>query len=297
MLRPVSQNGKGDVCPDHGIRCHPSGTYSYADLRRNLIIDADLVASRIVGHPFKYESHRLNQENSEDALTWNVFRSLQQAGALHHVAELITGQSVVEEPRLFLWGLCLTDDTFVPWDLLLAARRRFESNLPVKRPLTEPDIGLFLPGRYLILVEAKFTSPNPTYTDGPRKNSSSLTKTELIDIYQAPELRILDIDRARAAEKVHYQLWRNMVFAEWMALAGGRDTVAYHANLTRAGFETQSCHQFRRVIRVQHQHRFAHLNWESLTGVLPQNPSSLRRIHSYLDSKTANLHRAFFVYC
>ena len=34
----------------------------------------------LVGHPFKYESHRFGQEKSEDALTWNVFRSLQEAG-------------------------------------------------------------------------------------------------------------------------------------------------------------------------------------------------------------------------
>jgi hypothetical protein len=64
-------------------------------------------------------------------------------------------------------------------ELLIAARKRFESDLPVERPYTEPDIMLHLPGRYLVLLEAKFTSPNTTYARGPRKDSQSLTLDEL----------------------------------------------------------------------------------------------------------------------
>ena len=72
------------------------------------------------------------------------------------------------EPFLYLWGICLTEDAFDPMELLIAARKRFESNLPVERPYTEPDIMIHLPGRYLILIEAKFTSPNTTYASEDR---------------------------------------------------------------------------------------------------------------------------------
>src|SRR5208282_1292283 len=85
-----------------------------------------------------------------------------------------------------------------PWDLLIAARQRFEANLPVNRPWTEPDIALYLPGRYLILIEAKFTSPNPAYENGPQKDPKSLTKDELLDIYQDSALTILDVERTRS---------------------------------------------------------------------------------------------------
>ena len=139
----------------------------------------------------------LGAERSEDMLTWNVFRSLQEAGCLGKLARAITGDTSSVEPFLFLWGICLTDDDFNPWDLLIAARKRFEPNLPVVRPLTEPDIGIMLPGRYLILIEAKFTSPNTIYQRGPRKNSQSLTLDELLGIYHDPNLRILDHARAR----------------------------------------------------------------------------------------------------
>jgi len=56
----------------------------------------------------------------------------------------LIGESHSEEPDLYLWGIRVSGDSFEPWDLLIAARKRFESNLPVVRPLTEPDIALLL---------------------------------------------------------------------------------------------------------------------------------------------------------
>jgi DNA repair ATPase RecN len=72
-----------------------------------LIVDSDLAAKRVIGHHLKHET-RFENENSEDALTWNVFRSLQRARRLHEIARLITGQEFDDEPRLYLWGLSLS---------------------------------------------------------------------------------------------------------------------------------------------------------------------------------------------
>lgn len=297
VLRTPTRGDRGESCPTHAIFCHHSAstgaTYSYADARRNIIAAQDVFASRLVGHPFKYESHRLGLENSEDALTWNVFRSLQEAGRLHEVARWITGLDIDAEPLLFLWGICLTADSFQPWGLLIAARDRFEQNLPVLRPLTEPDITLFLPGRYLVLIEAKFTGPNPCYSDGPRKDAGSLTKAELLDIYCDPQLRILDVDRARKADKVRYQLWRNLVFAEWMARAENRTTKAYHASLTRAGRENESCAEFRRLIRPGFADRFTHIAWEDIYHLCEDDQRDLARLRRYMGAKTCHLQPAF----
>lgn len=292
-LCPPSRQGGGQVCPDHGIRCHSSGTYSYADISRNLIIDANVFSKRVIGHPFKYETSRFNQENSEDAVTWNVFRSLQREGCLHHVANEVTRLDLLEEPQLFLWGLALTGDTFEPWELLIEARQRFESDLPVRRPLTEPDIALYSPGKYLILIEAKFTSSNPVYTDGPRKSSSSLTKSELLDIYWDDELTLLDRKRARAVARVHYQFWRNLVFAEWMARQGGNETAAYLGSLTRRGYETESCREFGDLLNGVFSERFSHFSWEQLLEASWTRTHTLDRLAAYMKSKTAYLQRAF----
>jgi hypothetical protein len=287
---------QGDVCPVHGIRCHKSQagpTYSYADPCRNIIADQDVFASRVLRHPFKFDCRWIGYEKSEDALTWNVFRSLQRAGRLRDVVRLVTGQAVEEEPRLYLWGLCLTGDCFEPWDLLMAARRRFESALPVRRPPTEPDIGLYQPGEYLILIEAKFTSANPVLTDGQRKSKTSLTKEELLTIYQDPTLRILDVDGARKASVVCEQLWRNVVFAEWMAHAAASGTGAYVVNLTRAGHEDDSCTQFGKLMLPGWRDRFSHRAWEDVCPP-PIAPScSLEQLAHYAETKTVGLLKAF----
>lgn len=294
ILKTPTRGFRGEFCPEHGIRCHyspNSQTYSYRDVRRNIVASSDLFGRRVVRHPFKYESHRLGTENSEDSLSWNVFRSFQEAGLLASIAELITGERCQREPILFLWGLRTTDDSFEPWELLIHARRRFEAKLPVERPLTEPDIALYEPGQYLILIEAKFTSPNTFYSRGPRRDRSSLTFDELLAIYADPSLRILDVEAARAVNRVPYQLWRNMVFAEWMARQDSVATRAFHVNLVRKGYEQEAADEFHRLIHPDSQDRFARVTWEDLYGLAVG--ARTNRLRSYLEQKTAGLKKAF----
>jgi hypothetical protein len=297
FLRRPRRRQPGELCPDHGIYCHYSSygaTYSYADVRRNIIASPDLFAKRIVGHPFKYESHRLGLENSEDALSWNVFRSLQEAGCLAQVAKLLVGEDHPEEPDLYLWGIRVSDDSFEPWDLLIAARERFESNLPVERPLTEPDIALHLPGKYLVLIEAKFTSQNPYYESGPRKDSQSLTLDELLEIYWDPSLRILDYSKACAADRIHYRLWRNMVLAEWMAGRDSRDTIPYHVNLVRQSHGDSDVLAFRPLTSSGRQDHIGVAYWEQVNQLPSFRSAIFTRLLSYLARKTASLRPALF---
>lgn len=293
LLRP-RRGYVGEACPVHGIRCHYSGgaaTYSYVDPRRNLIVDADLAARAAFSHPFKYDRNRYGTEKSEDALTWNVFRSLQHARLLHRVVKLVVPDATDDEPQLFLWGLHCGQSTFEPWDLLIAARERFESHLPVDRPKTEPDIALWLPGQFLILIEAKFTSSNPYYFDGPRKDAQSLTKNELVEIYQDSELKVLNYSRAQLAKKIPYQLWRNMIFAEWMAIRAGTGEVAYHANLTCRGAEAESQSDFRCLLDRDHGRRFVVLDWEHIIERV-SDADGLCDLLAYIQSKSRSLQKA-----
>lgn len=211
---------------------------------------------------------------------------------LHLIASAITGERIEVRPFLFLWGICTTDNGFQPWDLLIAARRRFESDLPVVRPLTEPDIALFLPGRYLILFEAKFTSANAFYQPGPRANSSSLTLSELTHIYHSRELETLDYTKANQASRISYQLWRNMVFAEWMARLDHGNTKPYHVNLVREGYDIQSAHEFKGLVRPSFSDRFQRMTWEQIYRHVCKRPE-VSKLAKYVETKTAGLKRAF----
>jgi hypothetical protein len=292
-LRPPTRSvPRGEVCPEHGIRVHRGGTFSYEDYRRNLTVDdADYFHRHIRGHPFKWETHRFGSENSEDALTFNVFRSLQRAGLLHKIAQLCTGSNIAQEPRLLLWGLEQKADGVEPWDLLIRARERFESDLPEGRPKTEPDITLFLPGKYLVLIEAKFTSPNGVYQKDRKTKLFDLTLDQLINIYQDKKLKILDYDVARKRERIHYQLWRNMTFAEWLAAADRSSTLAYHVNLVRRGFEEGVAEEFLTLIRPEFHDRFEQITWENIYSVVRR--PSLDRLGQYMEQKTASLRPAF----
>jgi hypothetical protein len=289
---------RGELCPEHGIYCHHSSygsTYSYADVRRNIIASPDVFAERIIGHPFKYESQRLGSEKSEDALSWNVFRSLQEAGCLAQVTNVLIGESHPEEPDLYLWGIRISGDSFEPWNLLIAAREHFESDLPVERPLTEPDIALHLPGRYLALIEAKFTSPNTFYERGERKDDQSLTMDELLAIYQDPDLRLLDTEKAKCRDRVAYQLWRNTILAEWMAMRDSSATKAYHINLVREGCEEASAAEFSELLQVEYAERFGQATWEQLYRLAVQQSATPGRLCEYMEQKTAQLTKAFRV--
>lgn len=295
LLIPPTRAAAGQVCPEHGVRVHRSGTFTYRDPTRNFILEPDLV-TRVIRHPGKFESHRLGYEKSEDAVTLNVFRSFQQAGCLNEIARLVTGLEVEDEPDLFLWGLNLSADDALPvWPLLQAARRRFESALPVKRPATEPDIGLFLDGHYLALIEAKLTSPNTFYHAGPRKDAQSLTKDELLTLYHDEVCHILDMEEATASDAAAYQMWRNTVFAEWMAHHAKPGTRAYFCNLVRAGCELDSFEHFHRIVRPEFAHRVTRLRWEDLYLLAGLHGDRLLRLKEYMAAKTANLQPAFLL--
>ena len=296
LARPA-RGKRGQACPEHGIYCHRSyagGTYSYADAPRNIIAGAEQFRQGILRHPFKYESHRMGQERSEDAVSWNVFRSLQETHRLADFVRLATGESHTTEPQLFLWGIRLTADAFDAWPLLIAARKRFESNLPVDRPQTEPDIALHLPGKYLILIEAKFTSPNTYYKRGPRKDKSSLTLDELLSLYDEPQHEILNREAAAAVDRIFYQLWRNTVFAEWMAQFDGPYTKAYHLNLVRTGYERETAMEFARLITPGFEDRFNQITWEQIFA-WSSGDERLTTMSQYLRTKTAGLTKAFNV--
>jgi hypothetical protein len=288
----------GEPCPVHGIRCHYSSSspaYSYVDATRNIIVDAELFGRRVIGNPFKYESNRLGFEKSEDTLSWNVFRSLMLVKSLGQMVSDVFGIPDEGEPDLYLWGIKISGDDFRPWDLLIKARSRFEENLPVKRPKTEPDIALHLSGKYLILIEAKFTSKNPYYVRGPRQRRDSLTMQELLDIYHDPSLGILDTDKANEQNRIPYQLWRNTVFAEWMAQLDSETTKAYHLNLVREGYDVESATEFKELLNSGSEDRFAQVTWEDIYRWASNDPQCHSHLCTYMETKTAGLVKAFAI--
>jgi hypothetical protein len=84
-----------------------------------------------------------------------------------------------------------------------------------------------------------------------------------------------------------------MVFAEWMAQQGGKMMMAYHASLTRAGTENDSCDHFRQMVHLEYRDRFVHITWEDLFGLCDPQLPRVGCLRGYLETKTAGLRQAF----
>jgi hypothetical protein len=125
----------------------------------NFIVGHDLIAEALSGTWGKAETHRLGHENSEDALTWNVFRSLQEADELALAVRVLGGFEPTAPPELYLWGRRINLQGTDKWEGLASARNEIE---PWGRQQTEPDCCIHIPGQAWLFIEAKFGSATTT---------------------------------------------------------------------------------------------------------------------------------------
>lgn len=180
---------------------------SQARLRNFLPGGTQFLAKHILGNKNKAESHRLGSENSEDALSWNVFGELHRRGLIHLAYNYFTGENIeAARVRLFLWGLHIdfVGDKAEPWVCLKEVRDELEKG--VNSFLTEPDIMLLGPDR-LVVIEAKLTSGNPICVEADDvEGKKPTTRGGLIQRYIAgnklwqPLLREKDVPHALADE-------------------------------------------------------------------------------------------------
>jgi len=129
-------NGPSNYCQIHKIY-RRKNTYIYKEKTDNLITGIDLFKNVFDNQDnVKFDKERIGNENSEDALSWNVFVTLKKANELKAVVSLITSKSYEEEPELILWGYNLNSPN-KPINELEIFRKKYELEIPVK---TEPDI-------------------------------------------------------------------------------------------------------------------------------------------------------------
>jgi len=133
------------------------------DYRSRIIVDPDspilaLKANRdryTQGQPTYAGLPYLGSQDSEDALTWNVFRSLQKARKLH----IISNEFGIGEPAgLLLWSLAPeADDTSTRLQYGTGTLiRRFDGI--IRGQITEPD-AIILGTKGIAVVECKLSEP------------------------------------------------------------------------------------------------------------------------------------------
>jgi len=290
-------------CPAHGLRLH-TGTFAYWNgpgreneaRLRNFIVRPKLVEAIALAAGMKAESHRLGYEMSEDAVSWNLFVSLAEAGRLREAVRYLTGRELHAEPELYLWGRPIKEGEWAVYAPLRAMHDRLEPDIHTF--VTEPDIMLVAERQMIVCIEAKFGSGNPLAHDKEvNEGEKPVSRDGLVERYLRPGTeRFVQADRIGTAPRS--QLLRNVVFASGMA-NGGQWHVVNLVAASLAGKNTRDksyddpTPEITGYLQPAYGDCFTYRTWEGLYANCIFGDPALAGVADYLRSKSAHYRRAF----
>ena len=270
---------RDNLCPNHQIFVHQQ-TYRFDDTamgwQRNF-----LATVRDTDRLEKIQQTKVEQrwghENSEDALTWNVFRTFEKAGKLSRLVALLTGERVqmAEPVELIPWG----EHNGGPWEPLKQARKDFERG---KRIPTEPDV-VWLSRSDMVFVEAKFGSPN-------KRKEPDIDRYQVGGFYK-------QYFTADLTSVSYHQLVRHFLFAAYIADQLGIRRFML-VNLVRRNSQQEPGNVSRRFGQdfLKEPNQFRQATWEEIYDTFLRSndlPPELDLLRRYFENKTWNLQPAF----
>jgi len=255
------------------VRIHEK-TYVYADYRHNLIVDPDNIAVRYKAKGDANMAH----ENSEDGLTWNVFRSLECLGGLDEVSSQVFG--TVGPVTAYYWTVSATGDSWVP---LLRAGDVLEAHIAPHRQRTEPDMLLVdVQGQRLVIVEAKFSasvrSSPPSWFQAKSESYTLAYRDRILANYRRGdpdgELLASGCTVAEVIGRGYYQLMRYLLHGHYITRIG--DCRGWDCRLCSVispsvnEKQKAECAAFRVLLAAEWRDRYDYLSWGDLYEAVPQ---------------------------
>lgn len=266
-------------CPRHGIYISPT-TFEYADERDNLLWkDAADTALLNAIKTVKRES-RLARDNSEDALTWNVFRYLETTRQLTRLLSWLT-QEDHRDVELVYWSY--SQRSAGVWPPLERARVEFGER---QRSGSEPDL-IALSDKALFFIEAKQTATNDAAPGGTGHGTPYIAGGDRWwqQVFSS-DFSTVAVDARK------YELVRLWLLGTWLAHQLRRQF--FLINVVPSGRETDIEHRFGVHIRNSSQRQFARLTWEAIAGlVVDEAPPGSEKdaLVAYLENKTTGYDR------
>jgi len=233
---------------------------------------------------------RISRDNSEDAVTWNVFRFLEKNRLLSRFLERVS-KSTLKNPEIIYWSYSQLGQGV--WSPLQQARKEFETGT---RRGSEPDI-IVHSDDALFFVEAKFTASNNTVFQSENPKVQKKYETGGGGWYK--KVFKLDFETVAIAEK-KYELLRFWLMGSWMAEL--LNLHFYLVSLVLSKKERNIESAFERLIKENRHRKFLRITWEEiyeyiLNSSLPNEDKDA--ILRYFENKTigydtnAKLQRAF----
>jgi hypothetical protein len=262
------------LCPAHEICISPT-TFVYGNETDNLLWtdpeDLDLLRRLNV---VKRES-RMEHDNSEDAVTWNVFRYLEKTEQLSDFLSSMIKRRV-GNAELIYWSYGQEVDGV--WPELKKARKEFGEH---SGRGTEPDL-IIVTDNALFWVEAKLTASNDTCPSNPqdRKKYESGGDKWYEQVFSS-EFEVLAIREKK------YELMSMWLTGSWAAVPLNRRF--YLVNLVRAESEKDIEPRFGPHLKMDAEKRFLRWTWEDVYYFVSKNapPSpEKQKFMTYFENKT-----------
>ncbi|MCG2661856.1 MAG: hypothetical protein L6437_16625 [Kiritimatiellae bacterium] len=210
-------------------------------------------------------------ENSEDAVTWTVFRYLQQSNVLAETFRslLAQGPAVQCSPSLLIWGVPVPAGN--AYAIEIAARLNAISDALKENPSyrSEPDVIVDLGASGIVVIEVKYRSPNEFVRRGGWDwryylHSSAFDNSKNIE------------------ESGMYELARNWRIAWELGKATRSTLINLGPTRLFEGDEGQKLDRFVSGLRQDMSHSFIKLTWWDFFSHIPQEP---RWFADFIDSR------------
>lgn len=266
-------------CPEHRIYISPT-TFEYDNEVDNLLWKKTVDLALLEAIKTVKRESRIARDNSEDALSWNVFRYLETTQQLAQLLSWIT-QTEHQQSELIYWSY--SQEANGAWPLLNKARKEFGENL---QRSSEPDL-IAVSENGLFFIEAKLTATNNSVPSDRNNHKKYLTggdewwKQVFISDYETVAIE---------AEK--YELSRFWLLGSWLAKKIGREF--YLINVVMSGRETDIEQQFSLHIRKTANQQFKRLTWEGIGNYVANNaPATSEKCAfvAYFENKTIGYNR------
>jgi hypothetical protein len=242
----------------------PTAAYNVPERFRSELTTTLKAAANVGNRPSKLS--KFTYSTSEDAVTWTVFRWLQQERALGLVAGAIGSRPPQGDPEILFWGAPVGGR---PTDLseeLKTICLGIDGN---RDRLTEPDVVIAWPTE-VFFVEVKYRAKNehksgyghfPLYTTGAGAEG------------------LFALPPAEVAAEGWYELTRNWRIGSEVA----RERVAGFTLVNLAPTRRKSeASAFRATIAQANAHRFAFLTWKQLLGLVRKQITVPADIEAFL---------------
>lgn len=247
--RKVFKRQKKFKCSVHNIYISPS-TFEYQSELDNLLWkdQADLDLFKMI-KTVKRES-RIARDNSEDAVTWNVFRFLERNNLVEKTLSPIIGVPL-KSSEVIYWSYSQKENS--SWSELNKARKEFGEE--IKRS-SEPDV-IIKTDNTLLFIEAKLTAGNKT--DPSNKSSSKKYENGGGNLFS----KVFKSDyKTIAIDEKKYELMRFWLLGTWIAKQ--QDLDFYLVNLVLSEREKDIETIFKRHLYENQKMKFIRIIWEDL---------------------------------